>query len=199
MTAPRLQQTPRFDDESRFFSHDVPSLLDQDPRAALELLDAAEQHSLPKHRILTARILAFIALREARGAYDSYRSYLDACRAAGGFGVEPPFDALRLFFEDVNERAWAAEVREVAAMECNELFNRVLTGERAELTEVSATLDTQLETAPETGPQVARTCALKACVLSKLGQKAEALKFWKRAKDAAPDVAEFWKQNSLLA
>jgi hypothetical protein len=164
------------------------------------VLDAAERGKLSLPRVLTARILAFIALQEAKPAYDAYRSYLSACRAAGGFGVEPPFEALELFFEQVNEHAWVAEVREIAAMGCNELFTRVVAStENVQLKEVSATLDTQLAAAPATGPEVARTCALKACVLSRLGQKAEALKFWKRAKAAAPDVAEFWSTNSLLA
>ena len=90
--------------------------------------------------------------------------------------------------------------REVAAMECDELFNRALaTDAKEELNAVNATLDVQLSTAPETGPQVARTCAVKAFVLGKLGLRTEALKFWKRARQAAPDVAEFWSTNNLLA
>jgi hypothetical protein len=85
-------------------------------------------------------------------------------------------------------------------MECSELLSRVWGDDPMELQAVSATLDQQLETAPPSDQaQVARTCALKACVLQKLGKKAEALRFWKRATDAAPDVAEFWRTNSLLA
>ena len=187
-------------DETLFFDHELPGLLESDPRGVLAVLEAAERAKLSPPRVLTARILAHIALHEAKPAFDTYRGYLEACRAAGGFGVEPPLEALQVFFEQVNERAWATEVREVAAMECNEVFNRILSGApREELQVVSVTLDTPLQTAAETGAEVARACALKACVLTRLGQKAEALKFWKRAKAAAPDVAEFWSTNSLLA
>jgi hypothetical protein len=172
--------------------------LETDPRAVLEALVKGEVN-VPHHRALTARILAHIALRETQAAFDAFRAYLGACRAAGGFGVEPPFDALELFFEEMNERAWANEVREVAAMECGQLLGRVIAGDPTELNQVSAQLDQQLEKSGESGAEVARTCSLKACVLTKLGKKAEALKFWSRAKKAAPEVAEFWSTNSLLA
>ncbi|MBK7857090.1 MAG: hypothetical protein IPJ65_00440 [Archangiaceae bacterium] len=196
-----IQKLAHNPDEAVFFDRELPQLLEEDPRAALRVLEHAEKSSLSLPRVLTARILALIALREAKAAFDAYRGYLEACRAAGGFNLEPPLDALELFFEQVNERAWATEVREVAAMECNEIFNRILGTEvpHEELHSVSITLDVQLESASETGAEVARACALKACVLTKLGQKTEALKFWKKAKAAAPDVAEFWSTNSLLA
>jgi hypothetical protein len=204
MTAPTqetlMQQLQQPVDEETFFGRHLPVLLENDPRAALTVLEHAERAKLSPPRVLTARIFAFIALREVKATYDTYRGYLEACRAAGGFGIEPPFQALELFFDQVNERGWAAEVHEIAAMGCNELFDRVVNStEKAELHEVSVTLDTQLETAPASGPEVARACALKACVLTRLGQKTEALKFWKRAKAAAPEVADFWASNSLLA
>jgi len=175
-------------------------LLDDDPRGVLHVLDHPAASKLSPPPALTARILAHIALREVEGTWKAYRGYLNACRAAGGFGVDPPLDALRLFFEETNEHAKAAEVREIAAMECTELLGRVWGDDPMELKAASVTLDERLEAAPVADKaEVARTCALKACVLTKLGQKAEALKFWKKADEAAPDVAEFWRQNSLLA
>lgn len=186
-------------DEASFFSAVFP-LINDDPRGVLSVLEAAEAKKLSTPRILTARILAHIALREPQPAYQTYKSYLDACRAAGGFDQEPPFDSLHLFFDEVNERAWATEVREVAAMECEEFLGKVISKDHAELTEVSVQLDVQLETiAADDTEQVARKCALKACVLQKLGKKAEALKFWGKAKEASPEIADFWKANSLLA
>lgn len=176
-------------------------MLDDDPRSVLVVLDhPAAASRLPVPRALNARILAHIALRETEATWRAYRAYLAACRAAGGFDVDPPLDALRLFFEEMNEHARAAEVREIAAMECTELLGRVWGDDPMELKAASETLDQRLEEAPPVDPaEVARTCALKACVLQKLGEKAEALKFWKRADEAAPEVAEFWRQNSLLA
>ncbi len=175
-------------------------MLDDDPRCVLTVLDHPSASKLATPPALTARILAHIGLHEVEGAWKTYRAYLNACRAAGGFDAEPPLDALRLFFEEMNEHAKAAEVREIAAMECTELLGRVWGDDPMELKAANVTLDQRLEEAPSTDhAEVARTCALKACVLTKLGQKAEALKFWKRAEVAAPDVAEFWRQNSLLA
>ena len=186
-------------DDDAFFAG-VNRLIDDDPRAALKALAAAHAAKRSTPRVLTARIHAYIALRETEGAWATYRTYLNACREAGGFDAEPPLDSLRLYFEEVNERAKAAEVREIAAMECSELLARVWGDDPMELAAVSSTLDDQLEAAPAADQaQVARTCALKACVLTKLGKTAEALKFWGRAKEAAPDVAEFWRSNSLLA
>lgn len=186
-------------DEHAFFAKDVGGLLEVDPRGALTVLEHAEAAKLSTPRILTARIHAHIALRDASQAWSAFQGYLAACRAAGGFDAEPPFESLKLFFEEVNERAWAVEVRETAAMECGQLLSRVIgEAEQSELQQVSATLDEQLAASADQA-DVARKCALKACVLTKLGQGAEALKFWKKAKEAEPEVADFWKSNSLLA
>jgi hypothetical protein len=187
-------------DEHAFFTKDVYGLIENDPREALTVLEHAEAKKLSTPHILTARIHAHIALRDAQGAWNAFHGYLNACRAAGGFEAEPPFESLRLFFEEVNERQWAIEVREIAAMECGQLLGRVL-GEPdpTELMDVNAQLDAAMVGPVTDQAEVARTCALKACVLQKLGQKAEALKFWKKAKDAEPEVAEFWRTNSLLA
>lgn len=187
-------------DEASFFRTDVYGLIETDPRGALHVLEHAEQAKLSTPHILTARIHAFIALREVDGAWSTFQSYLSACRAAGGFDAEPPFESLKLFFEEVNERQRAIEVHEIAAMECDQMLSRVLGEESThELTVVSAELDVQIVEEAGDQKEVARKCALKACVLSKLGQKAEALKFWKKAKEAAPEVADFWQSNSLLA
>lgn len=186
-------------DEASFFRSEVYGLIETDPRGALTVLEHAEQKRLSLAHILTARIHAFIALREADGAWQAFQSYLGACRAAGGFDAEPPFESLKLFFEEVNERRWALEVHEVARMECGQMLSRVLDADdHGELKQVSVELDVQIGAQTDQA-EVARSCALKACVLQKLGQKAEALKFWKKAKEAAPEVADFWQSNSLLA
>ena len=186
-------------DEHAFFAKDVYGLIEQDPRAALSVLEHAEAKNLSPSHIHTARIHANIALRDAQAAWKAFHGYLDACRAAGGFEARPPFESLKLFFEEVNERQWAIEVREVAALECGHMLSKVI-GEtdHDELHQVSSELDGQLAATAD-GADTARKCALKACVLQKLGRKAEALKFWKKATEAEPEVAEFWRTNSLLA
>ncbi|MBK7864509.1 MAG: hypothetical protein IPJ65_39095 [Archangiaceae bacterium] len=164
------------------------------------MLEHAEKSSLSLPRVLTARILALIALREAKAAFDAYRAYLEACRAAGGFNLRPPLDALELFFE-TGERARlgdrGARGRRDGVQRNLQPHSRHR-GAARKLHSVSITLDVQLESASGPGPR-SRAPALKACVLTKLGQKTEALKFWKKAKGRRARRRRVLSTNSLLA
>ncbi len=212
--------------EGDFFGNDVFRLMQTDPGGALIVLDAALAAGLQRAPIFDLRVKSYVGLGQLEHARAAFTKYLAACREAGGF-YNPPFRELAAFYDSQKKKAWAAEVREIEAMQESYFLERLFDSTKAELKEVLDDVENTVRgnsaekdikgwmemglsegearkrtaknpSLPAAGDELARLFVIKALALEQLGKKAEAVKAWRAADKVSQAICAFWRGNPLV-